>query len=141
MGVAHRDIKLENILVVPDANGDLTLKLADLGMAAFQIPGDLLSTSCGSPHYASPEVITGRPYDGPTADIWSAGIILFALISKSLPFDDENIPQLLANIKRGRFIMRDCITGDVRDLISRMLVVRPSDRITVSSKIAESVDD
>lgn len=84
MAIAHRDLKLENILVVKDVRGQLSIKLADLGMAAFQSPDELLATSCGSPHYASPEVVSvrlpvassgaadavqGDTYDGPTTDI------------------------------------------------------------------------
>lgn len=89
--ICHRDLKPENLLL--DSNK--TIKIADFGMASLQVTGKMLETSCGSPHYASPEIIRGVKYDGAKADIWSTGIILYALLTGNLPFDDENIRRLL----------------------------------------------
>ena len=79
----------------------MNIKIADFGMAAIMKNGSLLETSCGSPHYASPEVITGDKYDGFEADIWSCGVILFALLVGRLPFDNPNIRNLLNKVKTG----------------------------------------
>ncbi|KAK3819838.1 MAG: SNF1 related protein kinase [Benniella sp.] len=93
--ICHRDLKPENLLLDERMN----IKIADFGMASLQKTGSLLETSCGSPHYASPEVVTGLKYDGSSSDIWSCGIILYALLAGHLPFDDENIRQLLSKVK------------------------------------------
>ncbi|KAG0260856.1 hypothetical protein BG011_001566 [Mortierella polycephala] len=125
--ICHRDLKPENLLL----DDRMNVKIADFGMASLQKTGRLLETSCGSPHYASPEVVTGLKYDGSSSDIWSCGIILYALLTGHLPFDDENIRQLLGKVKAGKFYMPTDISMGARDLISRMLTVNPKRRITM----------
>lgn len=84
-----------------------------------------------SPHYASPEVVQGITYDGEKADIWSCGVILYALVSGKLPFDNENIRVLLGKVKTGVFTMPAFLPKDVQDLIAKMLVVDPKKRISM----------
>lgn len=103
-------------------------------MAALERNDKLLETSCGSPHYASPEIVAGRTYHGSSSDIWSCGIILFALLTGRLPFDDDNIRTLLAKVKVGKFTMPAELPADAKDLIRRMLEVDPNRRITVSKR-------
>jgi serine/threonine protein kinase len=89
--ICHRDLKPENILLTKD----LEIKIADFGMAALhQSPDHRLKTSCGSPHYAAPELIKGNTYRGNQADIWSLGVILYAMLSGILPFDVETDAQI-----------------------------------------------
>lgn len=128
-GICHRDLKPENLLL----DKDLNVKIADFGMASLQVAGKMLETSCGSPHYASPEIIKGIKYDGPTADVWSCGVILYALLTGNLPFDDENIRRLLAKVKAGQYYIPDHVSPMARDLIQKMLTLDPRNRITIKN--------
>ncbi len=99
-------------------------------MAALEKNGRLLETSCGSPHYASPEIVSGLSYHGPPTDIWSCGVILFALLTGRLPFDDENIRRLLLKVQQGSYMMPDDLSLEAKDLIRRMLQIDPRRRLT-----------
>mmetsp|Transcript_34149 Transcript_34149/g.93912 ORF Transcript_34149/g.93912 Transcript_34149/m.93912 type:complete len:530 (-) Transcript_34149:392-1981(-) len=125
--VVHRDLKPENLLL----DADQQLRIADFGLSNVMKDGDFFKTSCGSPNYAAPEVISGKLYAGPEVDVWSCGVILYALLCGSLPFDDENIPNLFKKIKGGIFTLPGHMSDDIKDLISRMLVVDPLQRITI----------
>ncbi|KYR01005.1 putative protein serine/threonine kinase [Tieghemostelium lacteum] len=125
--ICHRDLKPENLLL----SGDKRIKIADFGMGSIVRKDALLHTSCGSPHYASPEVVSGIDYDGQKADVWSCGVILYALLTGKLPFDDENIRRLLAKVKNGSFSMPPYIHKDAQDLLTKMLTVDPSKRISI----------
>lgn len=125
--VVHRDLKPENLLLDSRAN----VKIADFGLSNVMRDGHFLKTSCGSPNYAAPEVISGRLYAGPEVDVWSCGVILYALLCGSLPFDDENIPNLFKKIKGGIYTLPSHLSPGARDLIPRMLLVDPLKRITI----------
>eukprot|EP01113_Clastostelium_recurvatum_P013348 TRINITY_DN1703_c1_g1_i2.p1 TRINITY_DN1703_c1_g1~~TRINITY_DN1703_c1_g1_i2.p1 ORF type:complete len:735 (-),score=153.79 TRINITY_DN1703_c1_g1_i2:655-2571(-) len=127
--VVHRDLKPENLLLDRD---NRSCKIADFGLSNIMQDGDFLKTSCGSPNYAAPEVISGRLYAGPEVDVWSCGVILYALLCARLPFDDEYIPSLFRKIREGIFAIPDHITPSCADLIKQMLVVDPVKRITIS---------
>ncbi|KAA1098558.1 hypothetical protein PGT21_036476 [Puccinia graminis f. sp. tritici] len=124
--ICHRDLKPENLLLDKANN----IKIADFGMAAWEASGKLLETSCGSPHYASPEIVAGINYHGSSSDIWSCGVILFALLTGRLPFDDENVSDLLTKVRIGVFNMPSDISGAVQNLIRGMLTVDPTKRLT-----------
>lgn len=128
--IIHRDLKPENILI-HSLNPPL-VKIADWGMAAFAPPTLQLETSCGSPHYASPEIVNGHKYTGTATDIWSCGVILYALLTGRLPFDDKNVRTLLGKVKAGRYEMPVYIDPLAKDLLSRMLVVDVNKRIKAS---------
>lgn len=130
--ICHRDLKPENVLLGKDKN----IKVADFGMAAWQEDERMLETSCGSPHYASPEIVAGKAYNGSASDIWSCGIILFALLTGRLPFDDDNIRMLLQKVKVGHFEMPDDIVGPARDLLFRMLERDPEQRISMAEIVS-----
>ncbi|KAK0488749.1 kinase-like domain-containing protein [Armillaria novae-zelandiae] len=118
--IVHRDLKPENILLDSQSN----VKLADFGMAAWR-PDRMLQTSCGSPHYAAPEIVNGEVYDGAASDIWSCGIVLHAMLAGRLPFDDDDL-------RVGKFEMPDDIDPLAQDLIAKMLVKDVKKRLTMS---------
>lgn len=107
------------------------MKIADFGLSNLIQDGEFLKTSCGSPNYAAPEVIDGKYYAGEDIDVWSSGVILYALLTARLPFDDDYIPLLFSKIKRGKFKMPSFLSGPCQDLIRSMLVVDPLKRITI----------
>ena len=126
--ICHRDLKPENLLL-DDKNN---IRIADFGMASLQMEGSMLETSCGSPHYACPEVIRGEKYDGRRADVWSCGVILYALLVGALPFDDDNLRQLLEKVKRGVFHIPHFVPPECQDLLRGMIEVDANKRLTVS---------
>lgn len=127
--ICHRDLKPENLLIDASRN----IKLADFGMAALQPAGRWLSTSCGSPHYAAPEIIYGRQYRGATADIWSVGIILFAMLNGFLPFDGGDLASTLRLVKKGSYHLPTTLSPEAANLIQRILQKNPDDRITMEA--------
>uniref|UniRef100_A0A8C5P4L6 non-specific serine/threonine protein kinase n=1 Tax=Jaculus jaculus TaxID=51337 RepID=A0A8C5P4L6_JACJA len=126
--IVHRDLKTENLLL--DSNMDI--KLADFGFGNFYKSGEPLSTWCGSPPYAAPEVFEGKEYEGPQLDIWSLGVVLYVLVCGSLPFDGPNLPTLRQRVLEGRFRIPFFMSQDCEMLIRRMLVVDPAKRITIA---------
>jgi len=124
--IAHRDLKPENILLDEFSN----VKVADFGMAAWQAD-TLLRTSCGSPHYASPEVINDQEYDGAAADIWSCGVILYALLAGKLPFDADDPSEVLLKVKKGFFTIPSDVDSRAQSLIRRMLTKDVKRRINM----------
>ena len=111
---------------------NLDVKLADFGMATIQLSANKwLNTSCGSPHYAAPEIVSGRKYSGDKADIWSCGVILFALLAGYLPFDaiDDNVQSTLRLVKKGEYHFPAWLGDDAVDLIRRILQKNPEHRI------------
>uniref|UniRef100_A0A8C6WW10 Si:ch211-255p10.4 n=1 Tax=Neogobius melanostomus TaxID=47308 RepID=A0A8C6WW10_9GOBI len=127
--ICHRDLKPENLLLDEKNN----IRIADFGMASLQVGDSLLETSCGSPHYACPEVIRGEKYDGRRADVWSCGVILFALLVGALPFDHDNLRQLLEKVKSGVFHMPHFIPPDCQSLLKGMIEVNPDKRLSLEA--------
>ena len=125
--IVHRDLKPENLLL--DANKNI--KVVDFGLSNIMEDGTFLKTSCGSPNYAAPEVISGNLYAGPEVDVWSCGVILYALLCGSLPFDDENIANLFRRIKAGQYNLPFSLSDHARDIIPKMLQTDPMTRITI----------
>lgn len=126
--IAHRDLKPENLLLDEHSN----VKIADFGLSNCMRDGWFLKTSCGSPNYAAPEVISGKLYAGPEVDIWSCGVIMYALLCGTLPFDDESIPYLFRKIKGGIYVLPSYLSDSSKDLISKMLVTDPLKRININ---------
>ncbi|XP_047513227.1 uncharacterized protein LOC125055060 isoform X4 [Pieris napi] len=126
-GVVHRDLKAENLLLDKDMN----IKLADFGFSNEYTSGSPLSTWCGSPPYAAPELFEGRQYDGPKADIWSLGVVLYVLVCGALPFDGGTLSELRSVVVSGKFRIPYFMSQDCEHLIRHMLVVEPDRRLTL----------
>ncbi|XP_075596542.1 maternal embryonic leucine zipper kinase isoform X1 [Balearica regulorum gibbericeps] len=128
-GYAHRDLKPENLLIDKEHN----LKLIDFGLCA-KPKGGLdyhLNTCCGSPAYAAPELIQGKAYIGSEADIWSMGVLLYALLCGFLPFDDDNVMAVYRKIMRGKYSIPKWLSPSSTLLLNQMMQVDPKKRITV----------
>uniref|UniRef100_W5MZI1 5'-AMP-activated protein kinase catalytic subunit alpha-1 n=1 Tax=Lepisosteus oculatus TaxID=7918 RepID=W5MZI1_LEPOC len=125
--VVHRDLKPENVLL----DAQMNAKIADFGLSNMMSDGEFLRTSCGSPNYAAPEVISGRLYAGPEVDIWSSGVILYALLCGTLPFDDDHVPTLFKKICDGIFYTPQYLNPSVISLLKHMLQVDPMKRATI----------
>ena len=125
-GIVHRDLKPENLLLTKDH----ILKIIDFGLSNYYSK-DLLSTPCGSPCYASPEMVSGFKYDGYKIDVWSTGIILYAMLCGYLPFEDTDNEKLFKKILRCKLIYPEYISEIAKDLMNRILVTDPMKRITI----------
>ncbi|KAI9839941.1 MAG: hypothetical protein M1819_000133 [Sarea resinae] len=126
--IVHRDLKIENILI--SKTGDI--KIIDFGLSNLFSPKSHLKTFCGSLYFAAPELLQARQYTGPEVDIWSFGIVLYVLVCGKVPFDDQSMPQLHAKIKKGIVDYPQWLSGECKNLISRMLVTDPSHRATLA---------
>ena len=115
--ICHRDLKPENLLLDDNKN----IKIVDFGLSNTYKSGETLKTACGSPCYAAPEMIEGKAYDGQMVDVWSIGIILFALICGFLPFEDPNTAILYKKILAGEFQIPKFVSNEAHDLLRKIL--------------------
>ncbi|KAL3577096.1 hypothetical protein D5086_022379 [Populus alba] len=127
-GVYHRDLKPENLLL--DSQGNL--KISDFGLSALPEQGtSLLRTTCGTPNYVAPEVLSHKGYDGAIADVWSCGVILYVLMAGYLPFDELDLTTLYSKIDRAEFSCPSWFPVGAKSLIHRILDPKPETRMTV----------
>ncbi|KDQ21012.1 hypothetical protein BOTBODRAFT_80524, partial [Botryobasidium botryosum FD-172 SS1] len=126
-GAVHRDLKLENVLLDERCH----VKLGDFGFAREFEHGRMLETFCGTTGYAAPEMLLGKKYMGQEVDIWSLGIILYALLCGTLPFDDEDENVTRDKILSGKYEEMEWLSEDARDLIRNILQLDPSKRLTI----------
>ena len=145
IGICHRDLKPENILF--DSKDKKRIKIIDFGLSNLYMVGnisnnnilslssqkDLLETPCGSPGYAPPEMILGCKYDGIMTDIWSSGIILYAMLCGYLPFDDFSEDKLYSKIIKGNYDYPPMIeiSDEAKKFINSILVVNPKQRANI----------
>ncbi|KAM9003696.1 serine/threonine-protein kinase MARK1 isoform 4-T4 [Sarcophilus harrisii] len=122
--IVHRDLKAENLLL----DADMNIKIADFGFSNEFTIGNKLDTFCGSPPYAAPELFQGKKYDGPEVDVWSLGVILYTLVSGSLPFDGQNLKELRERVLRGKYRIPFYMSTDCENLLKKLLVLNPIKR-------------
>ena len=145
--IVHRDLKVrsfisssssiaysslfqaENLLL----DSELNIKIADFGFSNEFTPGNKLDTFCGSPPYAAPELFQGKKYDGPEVDVWSLGVILYTLVSGSLPFDGQNLKELRERVLRGKYRIPFYMSTDCETLLKKFLVLNPARRAALDS--------
>ena len=130
LGIVHRDLKPENLLLTKSH----ILKIIDFGLSNYfkNDQEDLLETPCGSPCYASPEMVAGKKYNGFKIDIWSSGIILFAMLCGYLPFEDKDNDILFEKILECKLSFPKYISRMAKDLIEKILVTDPEKRININ---------
>lgn len=127
LGVCHRDLKPENLLLDENKN----IKIVDFGLSNTYKTGETLKTACGSPCYAAPEMIAGKRYNGLNVDIWSSGVILYAMVCGYLPFEDPNTSALYKKILSANYTIPAFVSDDGRSLITKILNTDPNKRYRV----------
>ena len=128
LNIVHRDLKPENLLLDHNKN----IKIVDFGLSNSYSQGELLKTACGSPCYAAPEMIAGKKYLGANVDIWSSGVIMFALICGFLPFEDPDTSKLYKKILSGEFKIPSFVSKDAADLMQKILNTDPEKRYKIT---------
>ncbi|KAL7286915.1 hypothetical protein TKK_0018859 [Trichogramma kaykai] len=127
--IIHRDLKAENLLL----DSEMNIKIADFGFSNEFTPGNKLDTFCGSPPYAAPELFQGKKYDGPEVDVWSLGVILYTLVSGSLPFDGSTLRELRERVLRGKYRIPFYMSTDCEALLKKFLVLNPTKRASLEN--------
>lgn len=112
-------------------DNDYNVKLIDFGLSNYNENGKLLTTACGSPCYAPPEMVAGKAYNGIIGDIWSLGIIFYGMVCGSLPFEEKTTKELYKKVIEGFYVLPSDISVDAIEVIQRMLVTDPEKRITI----------
>uniref|UniRef100_A0A668TPP8 non-specific serine/threonine protein kinase n=1 Tax=Oreochromis aureus TaxID=47969 RepID=A0A668TPP8_OREAU len=125
--ICFKSLAAENLLL----DADMNIKIADFGFSNEFTLGNKLDTFCGSPPYAAPELFQGKKYDGPEVDVWSLGVILYTLVSGSLPFDGQNLKELRERVLRGKYRIPFYMSTDCENLLKRFLVLNPAKRGTL----------
>lgn len=130
-GIIHRDVKLDNILL----DADSSIKLCDLGVSKLIKQGEIMTEQCGTPAYIAPEIISGEGYSGFGADMWSAGVVLYALLSGTMPFKANNMNDLQNLIISSNYSEIKEVSKDASNLINELLELDPKKRLTADQAL------
>ena len=133
LGIVHRDLKPENILL--DSNN--SIKITDFGFSRYTGSSSMVNTTCGSPCYASPECLSGKSYDGYKNDVWSLGIILYAMVTGQLPWTKQNQNELFDQIIKAEYKIPTYLSENLANLIKSMMHINENQRPT-TKQILES---
>ena len=126
INVAHRDIKLDNILIDDKAG----IKIIDFGFSVLSAPAQKLKIFCGTPSYMAPELTQKREYEGKAVDMWALGVLIFVMLTGTFPFRGNSESELYARIQRGNFTVPDYLSREAKKVISALLEVNSKKRIT-----------
>nr|XP_023028596.1 serine/threonine-protein kinase MARK1-like [Leptinotarsa decemlineata] len=117
-GIVHRDLKDSNILL----DSEMNIKVTDFGLSNEFTPGYELNTFCGSPHFAAPEIFLRIKYDGPEVDVWSLGVILFVLVTRTLPFDGPTLHELRKRVLSCEYEIPSYVSTECGNILKTLLV-------------------
>jgi serine/threonine protein kinase len=131
-GISHRDLKPENILISKFPH----LKVSDMGLCGVISHDEMMSTFCGSPCYCAPECLARRQYDGRLSDVWSLGVVLFAMVTGSVPWTVANTSAMLRQVLSANYTIPAHVSPKCRDLIQKMIVCDPAQRVSVERVLA-----
>ena len=126
-GIIHRDLKPENLLL--DYNNNI--KISDFGLSTFFTKNHYLQTACGTPSYAPPEMLEGLQYNGEASDIWSCGIILYAMLCGTLPFTESKEEIIVRKIKTHDYSIPKYLSNEAQDMLNHILKINPEERFTI----------
>ena len=132
--MAHRDIKLENILMTKD----YCIKIIDFGFGMYNPENKLQTFYCGTPNYMPPEIAFKKPYVGQKADLWSLGILIYKLFCADFPFKGKNEKDLYKSIKKGKFTMASYTPEYIKTIILNMIELDPNKRLTCEDVLNSS---
>eukprot|EP01022_Parablepharisma_sp_SALTPOND_P008062 TRINITY_DN135136_c0_g1_i1.p1 TRINITY_DN135136_c0_g1~~TRINITY_DN135136_c0_g1_i1.p1 ORF type:complete len:1066 (-),score=121.39 TRINITY_DN135136_c0_g1_i1:164-3244(-) len=124
-GILHRDIKLDNVLL----NGSGEIKICDFGVSKLIKKHERLTEQCGTPAYIAPEILKGKGYEGFGVDVWSAGVVLYAILHGSVPFNASEMYDLHKQVIKGKYKVKEGLSSEAVDLLSKMLELDPAKRI------------
>ena len=126
-GIIHRDLKPENLLL----DDKYQIKISDFGLSTFFSKNNFLQTACGTPSYAPPEMLEGHEYNGEATDVWSCGIILYAMLCGTLPFSESQEEIIVKKIKMHDYVIPNYLSKDAKDLLNHILIINPKERFNI----------